>query len=139
MLKKLLAPLSEGTYSAMRMVAGAAFALHGAQKILGVLTDKPGPDVGSQIWFGGVIELVGGAMIALGLLTTWAAFLASGTMAVAYIQFHWKLKFDANFFPVVNKGESALLYCFLFLFIACRGSGLAAIDRLLRKPPIQPS
>ena len=139
MLKKLLAPLSEGTYAALRMVSGATFALHGAQKILGVLTDKPGPEVGSQIWVGGIIELAGGALIALGFLTPWAAFLASGTMAVAYIQFHWKLKFDSGFFPVVNKGEPALLYCFLFLFIACRGSGQAAIDNLLRKKPHQPS
>ncbi len=138
MLPKLLSPMSEGSYAALRMVCGATFALHGAQKILGVLTEKQ-PPMWSQVWFGGVIELVGGAMIALGLLTAWAAFLASGTMAVAYIQFHWKLKFDSNFFPVVNKGESALLYCFLFLFIACRGSGPAGIDRLFKKSPGQHS
>ena len=139
MLSKLLAPLSEGAYAALRMVSGAMFACHGAQKILGVLTDKPGPDVGSQMWFGGIIELGCGAAIALGLLTSWVAFLASGTMAVAYVQFHWKRQFDSNFFPVVNKGELALLYSFLYLFIACRGGGQAAIDNLFPKKPPQAS
>lgn len=67
--------------------------------------------------------------MAIGLLTPYAAFLASGTMAVAYVQFHWKMQFDANFFPVVNQGELALLYAFLFLFIACRGAGILSVDR----------
>jgi putative oxidoreductase len=75
----------------------------------------------SQAWIGGVIELVTGLAIALGVKTTWAALLASGTMAVAYIQFHWKFAFGSGFLPVVNGGEPALVYCFLFLYIACRG------------------
>ena len=83
----------------------------------------PGVDIPlfSQAWIGGVIELVTGLAIAVGVRTTWAAFLASGTMAVAYIQFHWKLDFGSGFLPAVNGGEPALLYALLFLYIACRG------------------
>jgi len=84
---------------------------------------QPALVVGSQMWFGGIIELVTGLAIAAGAFTSWAAFLASGTMAVAYVQFHWKLQFGAQFFPAVNQGELALLYSFLFLYIACRGGG----------------
>jgi putative oxidoreductase len=80
------------------------------------------PAVGSQIWIGGLIELVGGALIALGPFARPAAFIASGTMAVAYIQFHWRFAFaDYRWLPSVNKGELAAIYCFLFLFIAVRG------------------
>ncbi len=107
------------------------FACHGAQKILGVLTDRPGPEAFSQMWIGGVIELVGGILIAIGLLTRPVALLASGTMAVAYIQFHWKGALDSAFFPAVNGGELAVVYCFLFLYVAFRKDNPVAIDRLL--------
>ncbi len=122
MLTRFLQPGTEATYAALRIVGGLMFAFHGFQKIFGVLTEFH-PPVGSQLWIGGVIELVTGVAIAAGLLTTWAAFLASGTMAVAYVQFHWKLDVGAKLLPAVNQGELALLYAFLFLFIACRGAG----------------
>ena len=94
----------------------------------------PGPAVGSQLWFGGVIELVCGALIAVGLLTRLAALLASGTMAVAYIQFHWKFDFArSNWLPVINHGELAVLYSFVFLFIASRGGGCVSIDKKRQK------
>lgn len=109
-------------YALLRIVAGAMLAFHGCQKILGVLTEFR-PPVGSQLWVGGIIELFGGLAVALGIGTSLAAFLCSGMMAVAYFQFHWKLRFDANFFPAVNKGELAVLYCFVFLLISCSGSG----------------
>lgn len=128
MLPRRLTPYSEAIYAALRIVAGLAFAFHGVQKVFGVLTDHQ-PPLGSQVWIGGVIELVCGFAIALGAFTSWAAFLASGTMAVAYIQFHWQLAFDSKFFPAVNKGELALVYAFLFLFIAAHGAGPASIDR----------
>lgn len=127
MLSKVLAPRTEAVYAAMRIVVGLLFAFHGMQKIFGVLTEFQ-PPVGSQLWIGGLIELVGGLMIAVGFLTVWAAFISSGTMAVAYIQFHWKGAFDSNFFPTLNKGELALVYAFVFLFIACKGAGSASID-----------
>jgi putative oxidoreductase len=133
MLPRLLAPLTEAAFTLMRVVVGLMFAFHGVQKIFGVLTEKP-PAVGSQLWIGGMIELVGGFLIAAGLLTTWAAFLASGQMAVAYIQFHWKLDFGQRFFPAINKGESALLYCLVFFFVACHGGGRWSLDaRLARR------
>lgn len=115
--------------AALRIVAGAMFACHGAQKILGFLATNPQPAVGSQVWFGGLIELVGGALIALGLFTRPAALLASGTMAVAYFQFHWKLVTDHwKFLPIVNGGEPAVLYCFVFLVFAVSGAGAFSID-----------
>ena len=128
MITRVLNRHSEATYAALRIVAGLLFAFHGVQKVLGVLTEHH-PPLGSQLWIGGVIELVCGFAIALGAFTSWAAFLASGTMAVAYIQFHWQLALDAKFFPAVNKGELALVYAFLFLFVAARGAGVASIDQ----------
>lgn len=114
-------------YAMLRIVAGALFAFHGAQKVLGVFSQFT-PQAGSQLWIGGVIELVGGALIALGVLTRPVAFLASGQMAVAYTQFHWKLALGAGMWlPAVNKGELAVIYCFLFLFFAAHGNGILAL------------
>lgn len=114
----------------LRIIAGLMFACHGAQKILGLFTEKAGPAVGSQLWIGGLIELVCGVLIALGLFTRLAALLASGTMAVAYIQYHWKLAFaNQLFLPVKNGGELAVLYCFVFLVFAVSGAGAYSFDR----------
>jgi putative oxidoreductase len=127
LLARFLQPRTDATYTFLRIVAGLMFAFHGFQKLSGVMTEFR-PPVGTQLWLGGIIELVTGVAIAAGVLTTWAAFLASGTMAVAYVQFHWKFDFTAKFFPVVNQGELALLYAFLFLFVACRGAGRWSVD-----------
>ena len=117
---KILSRFSDYAYALLRIVSGFMFSCHGAQKILGILTESQ-PPVGSQIWFGGLIELFGGLLIIVGYKTRWAAFLASGTMAVAYFQFHWKYQFGPEFFPVINQGELAALYSFVFFYIACRG------------------
>ena len=122
MLKQWLGTKSEITYALLRTVSGALFAFHGMQKLFGVLSSSH-PPVFSQMWIGGLIELVTGTLIAVGFGTTCAAFVASGQMAVAYVQFHWKLALGPMFFPAINKGELALLYSFLFLYIACRGGG----------------
>ncbi|MCC6650067.1 MAG: DoxX family protein [Candidatus Eisenbacteria bacterium] len=119
---------SDHAYALLRIVSGFMFAFHGVQKVLGVLTDHQ-PPVGSQIWIGGVIELLGGFAIMLGFRTRWAAFLSSGTMAVAYSQFHWKFQFGSAFLPGVNEGEMAALYCFVFLFIACKGAGIWGVEK----------
>lgn len=125
---KALARFSDHAYALLRIVSGFMFAFHGVQKVLGVLTDHQ-PAVGSQIWIGGVIELLGGLAIMLGFRTRWAAFLSSGTMAVAYSQFHWKFQFGSAFLPGVNEGEMAALYCFVFLFIACKGAGIWGVEK----------
>jgi|SRR5579862_1822928 len=127
MLKKVLSPFAESAYALLRLVSGLMLSFHGIQKLFGVLTTHQ-PPPGSQLWIGGVIELVAGAAIAIGLFTSEAAFLASGTMAVAYLQFHWRLQGGAQFFPAVNQGELALLYAWVFLYIACRGSGRWSVD-----------
>jgi putative oxidoreductase len=126
-LSKLLSPRAELAYAAMRVAVGLLFSFHGMQKVLGVMTEKT-PALFSQIWIGGVIELVGGLLVAIGLFTVWAAFLSSGTMAVAYTQFHWKLQLGEQLLPAVNKGELALVYAFVFLFIACTGGGRYSVD-----------
>lgn len=119
---KFLSRFSDESYAFLRIISGAMFCFHGVQKIFGVLSDFQ-PPMGSQIWIGGVIELVAGLFVMAGFRTRLAAFLASGTMAVAYIQFHWKFQWGAQFLPGVNQGEMAVLYCFIFLYIACRGTG----------------
>lgn len=131
MLSRLLHPFTDSVYAALRIIVGLLFAFHGLQKIFGVLSEFQ-PPAGSQLWIGGVIEIVTGLMIAFGFLTVWAAFLASGTMAVAYTQFHWKFAFGSSFFPAVNEGELAVVYALLFLFIACRGAGPASVDSRLK-------
>jgi len=125
---KRLEKFNEYAYALMRIMAGAMFSFHGAQKILGLLAEFR-PPMGSQLWFGGIIELLCGLAILLGYQTRAAAFLCSGEMAVAYFQFHWKLQMGPNFFPAINKGELAVLYCFVFLFVACRGGGKWSLDK----------
>jgi putative oxidoreductase len=122
--------LQSAAFAALRIVSGAMFALHGSQKLLSFPTAPPVKiELASQIGIGGVIELVGGILIALGLFTRPAALIASGTMAVAYFQFHWKLAMtDWRFLPMVNQGEPAVLYCFIFLVFAVIGAGRYSID-----------
>jgi putative oxidoreductase len=129
-MKALGSRFEAPAFAALRIVAGACFSFHGMQKVFGWFPPGPAlPAVGSQLWVGGVIELATGILIAIGLFARPAAFLASGTMAVAYIQFHWKLAFAAGLWiPAVNHGELALLYCFLFLFVAAHGAGIASLD-----------
>ena len=127
-MDKVLGRYGEVAYALLRFVAGALFALHGAQKLFGFL----GPQMTSQTvpLIAGVIEFVGGLMIALGLLAGWAAFVASGEMAVAYFMVHA----GNGFWPTVNKGELAVLYCFVFLYLATRGSGPYSLDQARRRP-----
>jgi putative oxidoreductase len=119
---------ADPTYALLRIVSGLLLAFHGLQKIFGVVSGFQ-PPVGSQLWIGGLIELVGGLAILAGFQTQRAAFLCSGMMAVAYMQFHWKFQFSAAFWPAVNKGELAVVFCFLFLFIAAKGGVKWCVDR----------
>ena len=128
-MERFIGRYSNQIYALMRIVIGATFSLHGAQKLLGFFGGQT-PPLFSQFWVGGVIELVGGALVAIGLFAGYAAFLCSGMMAVAYLQFHW---FgggeDAGFWPILNGGEKALMYTFVFLLIASRGAGTWSLSR----------
>lgn len=133
-LETTLTRLEPIGYALLRIVAGVLFFFHGAQKVFGWVTTKAPPEVFSQAWIGGVIEVVGGVLLVVGLFTRATAFICSGMMAVAYFQFHWKFNVeDFQWLPIVNKGELAVLYCFLFLFITLRGSGIWSLDGLLRR------
>jgi putative oxidoreductase len=118
----------ELSYALMRLVAGGLFACHGAQKLFGLLGGKVMTGTPKML-AAGIIELGGGVLIALGLFTAVAAFIASGEMAVAYFTVHAK----AGFWPILNGGELAVLYCFVFLFIVWQGPGPFSLDRLLRR------
>ncbi|MGV8056973.1 MAG: DoxX family protein [Smithellaceae bacterium] len=117
---KWLEKYTNHIYALLRIITGLMFTFHGTQKILGILSTFQ-PPIGSQLWFGGIIELLGGLAVMLGFQTRMAAFICSGMMAVAYFQFHWKFQLGAKVFPAINQGELAVLYCFVFLFIASRG------------------
>lgn len=115
-------------FALLRVMAGLMWALHGTRKIFGWPGDGQ-PAAAMLSVAGGWIEIVGGLLIAAGFLCSWAAFVASGTMAVAY----WLRHGTNDFWPIVNRGELAVLYCFLFLWIAAHGAGQWSVDWLLRR------
>jgi putative oxidoreductase len=117
-MESLLGRFKTYFYAVLRIVAGLLFAVHGAQKLFGVL-GGPAQPLLSQMGLAGIIEFVGGLSIALGLFTSVWAFLASGQMAVAYFQAH----LPRGLWPVQNGGELALMFCFVFLYIASVGTG----------------
>jgi putative oxidoreductase len=112
----------------LRIVAGLLFLSHGLVKLFGFPEGAaPGPqDAFTLLWFAGLIEIVAGALIALGLFSRPAAFVASGEMAIAYWGFHA----GKSLFPIVNMGEAAILYCFLFLYFAASGPGALGLEKL---------
>ena len=123
--------LSQGAYSLMRFIIGILFACHGAQKLLPVFGGPMATGKGGLMLAAGVIELVGGFLVAVGFLTRAAALICCGEMAVAYFKAHA----PQSFFPLVNKGELAVAYCFAFLFIAAAGAGAYSLDRLIFGEP----
>jgi putative oxidoreductase len=110
--------------SVVRIMAGLIFLAHGTQKLLGFPASDMNPPVFSIFWFAGLIELVAGTLITIGLFTRPAAFLASGTMAFAYFIAHA----PQNFFPSLNGGDAAILYCFFFLYLVFAGPGSWSLD-----------
>jgi putative oxidoreductase len=124
-------PWTARLLSVLRIVVGLMFMLHGTQKMFGF---PPNPQMQgmsfnlmSQIGLAGILETFGGALIVLGLLTRPVAFLLAGEMAVAYFQAH----FPRGFYPVVNGGEPAVLYCFIFLYFMMAGAGPWSVDAML--------
>ena len=117
-----------------RFIAGVMFACHGAQKVFGLFGGMPAEAPKWIVWTAGPLEFFGGILIAIGLFTRPVAFLCGGLMAVAYFYGHA----GNGFLPKVNGGEPAVLYCWLFLYIAAAGPGAFAIDNLwgrAKRPP----
>lgn len=118
----------EVTLNLLRIVTGLFFMQHGAQKLFGWLEGHGPVELFSMMGFAGVLEFFGGLLIVLGLLTRPVAFLLSGEMAVAYFRAHA----PQGFWPILNGGELAGLFSFIFLFLAARGGGRFSIDGMLR-------
>lgn len=123
-MERILGKFAPHLYALLRIVAGLLFACHGAQKLFGLfggVGEQPGVAVTwlSLMGLAGFIELVGGLLIALGVLASYTAFIASGEMAFAYFMSHA----PRGFWPIENGGELSVLYCFTFLYIAARGAG----------------
>ncbi|WP_181304074.1 DoxX family protein [Rufibacter sp. XAAS-G3-1] len=123
-MERILGRYAPHLYAILRIVAGLMFAMHGTQKLFGWPGEKDPAELASLMGVAGIIELVAGVLIALGFFTSWAAFISSGTMAVAYFMGHA----SEGSLPILNHGEPAVLYCFLFLYIAAQGSGIWSVD-----------
>jgi putative oxidoreductase len=128
-VERLLGRYSPYLFALMRIVVGFLFACHGAQKLFGVLGGfgQPGATAPlfSMMGVAGIIEFFGGLLIMLGWLTGYAAFIGSGEMAAAYFMGHY----PRGFWPILNNGERAVLFCFILLYIASKGAGTWSIDR----------
>jgi putative oxidoreductase len=125
--------------SLLRIVAAFMFILAGTMKLFAFPVGMP-PDNGTaqpmtQVWIGGVLEAFGGLLMLLGLFTRPVAFLLAGEMAVAYFQFHA----PQSFYPIVNHGEAAVLYCFIWLYLSAAGPGPWSIDALRARAGVQPA
>ena len=121
--------LAGWTHSLLRIVAGLLFICPGAMKLLGWFGGMPpGVPMTPLLYTAGYIELIGGTLILLGLFTRPVAFIASGEMAFAYFIGH----FPRGFWPILNQGEPAVLFCFIYLFLWGNGAGPISLDHLLQ-------
>ena len=128
-MKQFMSNFTEQCYALMRMVAGFLFFWHGAQKLFGIPSAIAGDVPAFITYVAGPIELIGGILIMIGLFTHWAAFITSGQMAFAY----WIGHGTKALLPIDNKGELAVLYCFVFLFIAAKGGGIWSVDAVRKR------
>jgi len=127
-LEKYSGPL----LSLLRIVSGLLFLEHGSAKLLQFPPSEmfaQAPATGSLMWFAGILELVGGALLVLGLFTRPVAFVLSGMMAVAY----WMVHAQQGIYPMNNGGDAAILFCFIFLYLAAAGAGPWSVDSAMRK------
>jgi putative oxidoreductase len=111
------------TYALLRIVSGFVFLLHGSQKLLQFPPRSFDPPT-HILYIAGPIELIGGALIMIGLFTAPVAFLASGLMAAAYWMAHFSVE---NWLPIMNRGDAAVLYCFIFLYLSAKGDGIWSV------------
>lgn len=127
-MKISLAPFQSTLLSALRLISGLLMMQHGGQKVLGFPAASKAPfELISQMGLAGILELGGGFLIAIGLFTRPTAFVLSGLMAAAYFIAHG----PSGFWPMLNGGELAVLYCFVFLFLAAAGGGRFSVDAIL--------
>ena len=116
--------------SIVRIVVALMFVEHGLSRLFGWPSALPTPPMFTMYWFAGAIELVGGLLLAAGLFTRLAALIMSGEMAAAYFISHA----PHSFFPILNRGDAAILYCFVFFYFIFAGPGPWSLDALLRRP-----
>jgi putative oxidoreductase len=133
-MAELIGRFSAQTFAILRIISGLMFAMHGTQKLFGyppMPKGMSGP-LPPMLMVAGGIELIGGVLIAIGFFTGIVAFIASGEMAAAYFMGHA----SHGFWPIENQGELAVLYCFVFLFIAAHGGGIWSVDNALRRKTV---
>jgi putative oxidoreductase len=126
-LKQFQATWAPRALGLLRIVAALLFLEHGAQKLLGfppLPADRPMPELFTLLWFAGFLELVGGVLLLIGFLTRPIAFILSGEMAFAY----WMVHASSSPYPALNGGDAAILYCFIFLYLAVAGPGSFSVD-----------
>ena len=123
-MASFMRPYAPQIYAVMRIIVGLLFMSHGMQKLFGLFGGVPADAPAFVVYVAGTVEFVTGLLVAIGLLTRWAAFIASGQMAAAY----WMAHGLNAFHPIVNQGELAVVYCFVFLYIAAQGAGIWSVD-----------
>jgi len=128
-LQQSVAQYSPYILSILRIVAGLLFFEHGTSRLFGFPSPLATPALFSMYWFAGALELIGGALLVLGLFTRPVAFVVSGEMAFAYFVSHA----PHGFFPILNRGDGAILYCFVFFYLAFAGAGPLSLDALMRR------
>ncbi len=124
-----MAPLNNYTYAVLRVVTGLLFMFHGSQKLLGWPLEPMSGLPAFVTYIAGPIELIGGLLVMIGLMTRWAAFVCSGLMAAAY----WMGHATHGLYPIINQGELAIVYCFAFLYISSHGPGIWSLDAVRGK------